>query len=231
MTVLKNGTEELIRYYRNNRQRSYSYILPLLSLHREDILIDKFGQYTSDKEYCMLLNCFIKDENHPNLNNHIFLLYKFYGSREFVQFEKQLQDHPYYLNMYDPYSNMVMFIFEVPPVVENDYKLLIKGKYSKISPSTKDKIVDFHGVREQGASSKLIQVLYKMEAAFKANEDEINKGLPTSQWITIPREQEASSMMDIDKETFKLIPIQDRIAENSNPENITGFNEEESKKG
>ncbi len=228
MAILKSGAEELIRHYRNKKTRSFSYIMPLLTLHREDIFVDKYGSYSSNKDSSLFLNCFAKDEAYPDLDNHIFLLYKFFGSREFMQFEKRLQTHPYYVDMYDPYSNMVMFMFEVPPTVKSDYDLLLKGQYSKITDASKNKIIDFHDLRGLGGKAKITQILYRLEAAYVDNEEAMNKGLPPREWVRIPRTQEATSVMDIEgDETFKHISTEDKIQGNKRAENITGFGEEE----
>ena len=59
--------------------KSYTYVLPMLST---EITLVKEG----------LVNTFIGDQEYPQYDNHIFLLYKFNGSKEFLEYEDFLKN-------------------------------------------------------------------------------------------------------------------------------------------
>ena len=100
--------------------KSYTYVLPMLSPYiniRRD----------------QLVNAFIGDKDFPEYDNHIFLLYKFNGSKAFLQYEDYLEHSKLFVKTYDPDKNHVMYIFNVPSFYRNDYNLFRKGKYSEMA--------------------------------------------------------------------------------------------------
>lgn len=100
-----------------------------------------------------LVNCYIMDLNYPEYNNHIALLYN-YGEwfspsnlKKILTIENNLH---YNVNSklvkrYEPTTDCSVFIFEVPIQYQEDYNLFLAGKYSKLSPGYKNKIIEFHG--------------------------------------------------------------------------------------
>ncbi len=146
-----------------------------------------------------LRGVFIGDEAHPELDNHIFLLYKFIGHRWFTSFESIMQDCDNFVTMYEPDNQNVMFVYDVPEVYQKSYNLFKQSKYSQISERLKGRIVEFHGEEK---TRKIVAVMYKHENMYVAWENEINKDLPRSQHIKIPRDQEASTALDMSIEVY-----------------------------
>lgn len=98
------------------------------------------------------VNCYIMDFNFPEYNNHIILLYD-YGEwlspsnlSRIIKVEERL----YYdvkanlVKRYEPDTRHSVFIYEVPKDYASEYNLFIEGKYSKLSPQYKIKILEFH---------------------------------------------------------------------------------------
>ena len=169
------------------KTKSNTYILPVLS---DEALIIKRN----------LINVYLSAEDKPELDDHIFLLYKFRADEEFLRFEDEVSWSVYHVETYDPDPQHVMIVFKRPEYWKKDIDLVIAGKFSETSEKYKKNLIKFHELPE---FSQVVSVLYKKEAAFIAMEKVINKGLPEEHWTSIPRTQEASSIFNIERETYK----------------------------
>lgn len=171
--------------------KSWTYALPMLGKHKEEF---------SHKQLFPLTNfrgCFLQDENCPELNTSIFLLYRFSSSDIYLRYEERLLSHKNFNLMYEPDKYHTMYVFDVADKYLDDYGLLMDSKYSKMSPTYKAHVLKFHNLTKKG---QVHGVLYKTEERFQKLERDLN--------ISIPREQEASSILDMNKESFKtnLLP-------------------------
>lgn len=146
-----------------------------------------------------LRGVFIGDEAHPELDNHIFLLYRFSGNRWFTSFEAILQDCDYFVTTYEPDKQDVMFVFDVPEKYQESYTAFKQSKYSQIQEKLKKRIVEFHG---EQYTEKIVAVMYKHESMYLAWEKKLNENLPSSQHVRIPRDQEASTVLDMSLEVY-----------------------------
>ena len=122
--------------------------------------------YSTDRKDSFFINssfrnCFVGDVNHPELQNKIFLLYKYKMSIDFIKFERSLELMSQYETDYD-YSDehQVMFVFNVPEEHEEDYQLFLQGRYSQFSEYLKQKILAFWQFDE---NSLFYSILYKTE--------------------------------------------------------------------
>ena len=169
--------------------RSYTYLSPMLS---DEALGIKY----------MLRNAFIADEDYPEFNYHIFLLYQFSGDITFSRFEKEVEYGKHFVKSYDVDKYQVMKVFSVPDKYKKEYDLFMDSKYSKFSESYKNKILEFHNLPKEDVvqnevlvtESYIADVLWKRERAFQKLEDLIG--------CKIPRNQEASGKWEIDREIF-----------------------------
>lgn len=152
-----------------------------------------------------LRGVFIGDINHPELDNHIFLLYQFSGHRWYTAFEKQLEECDEFRGSYEVDRAHVMYVYEVPTHQQSNYNKFRASKYSEISERMKQRIIGFHGVEK---TRKVAAVMYRHESMYQEWEARINAGLPSRQHIKIPREQEATEVLKMDQEVFnqKLLP-------------------------
>lgn len=166
--------------------RSLSYVLPMLDWWSKDFLINE-----------QFVGCFIGDVSCPDLDNNIFVLYRFSGNRSYLNFETVLRESEYYENSYEPDKYHTMFIFKVPAHHQINYELFKESRYSKLSEEYKQRMLDFYD-----RSESLEAVLYKHESKYQEWEEELNKGLPRSRWTRIPRDMEASSAINLDEEYF-----------------------------
>lgn len=163
-----------------------SYILPMLHWWDKTFLINS-----------QFVGCFIGDIDYPAFDNHILLLYKFSGNRTYLNFESDLRENEYFVDSYEPDRYHTMFVFDVPANYQVNFDLFKESKYSKLSEEYKQRVLDFYD-----RSISLEAVLYKLESKYQEWEEELNRGLPRSNWITIPRDMEASSAIDINEEYY-----------------------------
>ena len=159
--------------------KSYTYVLPMLH---------PYIQVNKDR----LVNAFIGDEDLPEYDNHIFLLYKFSGSKQFLAYENRLESSDLFVKSYDPDKNHVMFIFNIPSFYKQDYKLYKQGKYSEMSYDYKVVIFEFHSIYDH--EHKVAKVLFKHPDLKEELEDRIDAALPKG--------AEVSSVPDLGTEIY-----------------------------
>lgn len=167
------------------KTRSYTYVLPMLGLSP--------AYYAGHLE-----NVFYGDTSKPELDEHIFLLFKFNGERKrpshtsYLWIEEDLKKHPIYTAMYDPDPTHVMMVFDVPSICLRDYSLFKQGLYSKMSDVYKASILEFHyndSITRQASTVR--KVLYRDESLYKDWENRLGMSIQRDQEISsVPNEKE-----------------------------------------
>jgi hypothetical protein len=163
------------------KSKSYSYILPML-MHEVPGIKRSLSQ---------LENVFIADESYPFFDSNIFLLYEFTGEMWFLEFEEVVKGFSLHELTEDKDKFHVMMVFKVPPEYKKDYELFKQSKYSKMSKEYKETIQKFHSLHKD---HPIMDVLYGKERAYALLEEKLN--------VKIPREQEASSVLNMKDETY-----------------------------
>lgn len=89
-------------------------------------------------------NCFIGDAHHPEIGQGIFILYDYQMTINYVKFERKLELLSEFKTDYD-YGDerQTMYVFNIPDAHLKDFSLFLEGRYTKISPSLKSKILKF----------------------------------------------------------------------------------------
>tara|TARA_R110002126_G_C10453787_1_gene499793 strand:+ start:1435 stop:2031 length:597 start_codon:yes stop_codon:yes gene_type:complete len=167
------------------KTKTFTYLLPCLGL-----ITNRFKD--------QIVNAFIGDDDYPKLDNHLFVLYKFFGSVEFLDFEQELEEFPIYECTYDPESQYVMKVFKIPEGSKEDFQNFKSSKYSHLSKILKTKIMAFHCI---SPDNPIIDILYKREAAFTRLEAELNK-YPEVSITKLDRNLEASGLLDMTREIY-----------------------------
>ena len=166
---------------KSKKTKSYSYILPML-MHVVP------GLKSSQEQ---LDNVFIADENYPYLDNHIFLLYEFTGEMWFLEYEEMVKTSLGYELTEDKDKFHVMMVFKVPEQYKEDFQKFKESKYSEMSDQYKEQIKKFHALHND---HPIIDVLYRREKAYTLLEEKLN--------VRIPRDLEASSVLNIEDELY-----------------------------
>lgn len=166
--------------------KSFIYLLPMVGISlglRRNHLIDFAG-------------IFVKNEDYPELgpdDKLLYLLFHNFENSHTVPCRKVLEKS---CISYDPDDASTMYVFTVPDEYKREYNKFIQSKYSEFSDNYKHSIIKFHDYRESinprgmRDGSKILDILYRKEAAYKRQEEVLNMDLPRSSWISIPRDQE-----------------------------------------
>jgi hypothetical protein len=156
--------------------KSGIYILPMLGFKDTQF----WSKFTMPQ--CQFRNCFIGD-NIKGTKNRILLVYEFSSNTSYKNFENTLRKHELFEEDFEFGSHHTVFVFRVPEEYKKDYNLIIVGKYSEISKTYKDHIIDFHSFV---ADSETFGILYKTGKRKEQLEAIINEGLPKFYWTIIP---------------------------------------------
>ena len=177
----KEVIERDIRLVEN---KSLYYFLPML------------GEYIY--EFLNLKGVFVWNEDYPDYDNHIFLLFKKSIHVKFTENLNRLKSFSNYLSEYQPDKFHTMLIFSIHKRLIEDYELLKEGQYSKISEQYKRQIVKFHNIKNNSSNVNLrniYNVLYCREEYRLELEDKYN--------VEIPPGQELASLLRKDEFIYR----------------------------
>jgi hypothetical protein len=165
ITKTSSYSEKGVGYdlYTSQLNKSSMYILPLLG-----------GNRATMKWNHSLVNCFIGTEEW-GVTETILVWYRFDGTKESVEFEEKIMEHPNYIGTHDVDKYHVMYEFSVPERFKDDYYLLVDGKYSRIKEATKNTILDFHFSTK---TRPLGRILYKDPQRKREIEEELLIKIP-----------------------------------------------------
>lgn len=122
-------------------------------------------------------NAYLYNENFPEYNDgkHLFIAYRFFDDDRFRELESVILKNPNYLKTVEPNSDFTMYIFEIPKLLHSDVWFFKRGKYSKLSATSKSKIITFHQAK---LDDWISLVLYKHSRLKKEIEQELDCYLP-----------------------------------------------------
>jgi ssDNA-binding Zn-finger/Zn-ribbon topoisomerase 1 len=161
------------------KTKSFTYILPLMA-------------HFIDLRKRNLVNTFIGCSDYPELDNHIFLLYKFHGTKEYILYEEELENNTLFEKKFDPDKEHVMFAFKVPEDYQDVYNQFKAGKYSELPEDYKIQIFKYHNILS--ADHKVAKVLFKHPDLREELEERIG--------VEIPENMEVSSIPDMNLEIY-----------------------------
>ncbi len=187
--------------------KSSIFIMPLLALNGE--IRTNFRWNTN---FC---NCFIGTEEQGDYGDHIYLLYRFEGTKEFSSYENYLQRHSWFIgeNQIDHYHTL--YQFKPDKVFMEDFKLIVKGKYSSISEIAKNRILGFHCVTKDKTLGK---ILYKDNTLKEELEDKLSS---KESIVRIPEDLDLHDIFNIDDEIYlNKYKIKKEIKNDSNNKNF-----------
>ena len=151
-----------------------------------------------------LRNAFIGHDEYPQFTEHIFLLYRFSGDKEFLALEDKISNTPLLEMSYEPDKYHTMMVLKVPDKYIVDYSHYILSKYSMFSESYKKEVLAFHNISytDDTRPHPIKGVLFREEWAYVKLEEKLNDDLPSSHHITVNREQEVGSVWEYDLEMY-----------------------------
>ena len=181
---------------RSNDPESSGYQLVIHTLTRSSNLIMPFlGNsrqfFRWGKNFC---NCFIGTEEHGDYGSSIYLLYRWDGTKKFVEFEEEIQSHPWFAGSYEPDKHHSMYEFCIPDG-NTDITAVLKGQYSQISSEGKEQILNFHG---HGKDHRMAKI-FRRDPILR---EQMIRELSIKTRVEIPEDAELLSKFVIDDEMY-----------------------------
>jgi hypothetical protein len=162
------------------RNKSFTYILPMMSLY-------------FDIKPQNLLNTFLRSSDKPEFKNHIFLLYKFSGDKNYLVYEDYLENQELFETSYDPDKYHTLYCFKIPDSHKDIYDKFLKGRYSEFPQDYKVHIFKYHGIKNP--THRVAQVLFRHPDLREEWEEKLG--------VEISDEAEVSSPPDLELETYQ----------------------------
>jgi hypothetical protein len=159
--------------FREQINKSLLLLLPLISNENED-WTEYTGEYKlSEDRNTSFVNGYYSDVNRPYMEECIHLMFETEIDIKFDLKKKELNENyqSKYLTKIDDKFYMI-YSFKIPDRFKRDYKLMVKGKYSKLDDETKTKIVDFWKLNPK---SQLFKSLYTNGNSLSTFTDELIK--------------------------------------------------------
>lgn len=177
-------TEKIITpYHRLAENKSLFFCLPMLG--------------DNIRSFMNLRGCFIGDEDYPQFNNNIFILYRRDISEEYKTYIEFAKLSPYHRHSYQPDDFHDMLVYDIPINNVLDYSKFRQSKYSELSHKYKQHIIRFFNLTKMnsdGSLNKIVAILYKDPAYRKQREEEL--------LVTIPEDLELGSLLDPQLEMY-----------------------------
>lgn len=171
--MIDKRDNRIINVFESIYNNATTFALPLLFDSRELASYVEFkdGYYTGYLVNTFIACSFISKRD----NNSIYLLLKFSKSDRYKSQENYFIKHKNFIKNIDINHNYVIYEFSIPQKFRRDYKLLLEGKYSKLSNDAKKQIREFHnGSKEAELARKVLQ---RDKEAVKKLEDSLGMNL------------------------------------------------------
>lgn len=177
--------------------KSKTYLLPLLS---EVVQFDL--TYFSSLE-----NTYVFDDANK-YKDCIYLLHKTnFKDENFTQYEHNLLNNDFFVNLVDTSNNSSVYIFNFPKEYIHEYNMFIDGRYSHFGEDAKKLILAFWGELYQNNLNavnfllKVKQILFKDDKLRRQLEQELGTQIPDDAELTdkIEKEEETCYISMYDK--------------------------------
>ena len=181
-------TESISQKVMSNN-KSATYLLPLL------------GKFIKLDFSSLMVNCYIRFNRPMGIEFPIGILYDISGISPYeasIAYEIELQSSELFHRDFIVDNDYKLYVFKFPIRYITEYQLFQEGKYSEMSKEAKDVIINYTVLtyKYHPITEDIVGVLYKK----KERKEKLEKMLG----MTIPDDVELSSIMDIEKETFKF---------------------------
>jgi hypothetical protein len=141
-----------------------------------------------------IVSSFLGIEEYPEYNHKLCVLLR-YNDKRYQELEELFSTYGGLIHSYETDYLHTMYIYNIPDSHKQSFEYLMEGKYSKIFDEHKQEIVKFNSLPYADHGKAIYNILYKKEDAYKLSEKHYN--------IVIPRNQEAESIINFDKQVYK----------------------------
>lgn len=125
--------------------KTATFLFPLLNVPKSLFdchITDSWGRLKYKSRF---LNAYLANNTISKYKeeNYIHVLVRGYRDTDFEKFHSTIQAFPNFIDEYD-IKECTVFIFSIPTDYQNDFDLLINGKYSEITANSKKLILGNH---------------------------------------------------------------------------------------
>ena len=172
------------------KNKTVAYLLPLVANKN-----NKFADFKDDEHFpkCNFINAFRYCEEYPELDSHVFVLYKYSPNPLFDDFINRFKKYANFHSVIDNDKYTIIVVFKFPIDSIKTLQHFDKGAYSKIRADDKKRILDFYSVTSSDKFGPA-GVLYKKEWRRLEIEQKID--------MKLPEDAELSSIPDLEQETY-----------------------------
>jgi hypothetical protein len=194
-----------------DKNKTIGYLLPFLHNNGKLNCENFFSKSDINFPVNHFVNVFNKCEEFSELDQHLFLLYKFSPNPIFQNFESKLSYLPEFVQAYDPDKYHRMFVFKLDDEYIDAIQKFREGKFSKIKERHKDIIMKFHRLdpdlylrKSDDNRNNISGTLYKQQWKKTQIEEEFlnSPSLHKSEWVRLPHDAEYTSIPNDEHETY-----------------------------
>ncbi len=125
--------------------KTATFLFPLLNVPKslfDCYITDSWGRLKYKSRF---LNAFLSNNTISKYKegNYIHILVRGYRDTDFDKFYSTIQAFPNFIDEYDIHQSII-FIFSIPTDYQNDFNLLLQGRYSEITANSKKLILANH---------------------------------------------------------------------------------------
>ena len=177
---------------KNIKTKTVAYLLPLIANKN-----GKLADFKDSEHFpkCNFVNAFRYCEEFPDLDTHIFVVYKFSPHPQFEELLNKFKRYSSFHSIIDNDKFSIIIVFEILNLSKKSLELFDKGAYSKFRAEDKKQILDFYSVTSSDKFGPA-GVLYKKEWRRLEIENKID--------MKLPEDAELSSIPDLEQETYYL---------------------------
>lgn len=172
------------------KNKTVAYLLPLIGNKNS-----KFADFKDDEHFlkCNFINAFRYCEEFPDLDSHVFVIYKYSPHPQFEELLSKFKKYATFHSVIDNDKFSIIVVFKIPEISKKTLELFDKGAYSKFRAEDKKQILNFYSVTSSDKFGPA-GVLYKKEWKRLEIESKID--------MKLPEEAELSSVPYLDQETY-----------------------------
>lgn len=197
----KNKVEYSTYYIANKiyKNKPAEFQINEFDLNETSIFVTPLVLLTNDlANLDCFINSYIRHYKYENyIGDQLYFIYRYSPFDYYDKIVSYFKNHPRFVEYFkDQDKRFDVFTIEIPKQYTNDVKLLMKGKFSKISNNAKMKILSYHKL---GINSPIYDVLYRTDKLKKEKEKELG--------VIIPDDIDLRSIPSLEKEIWNYSKI------------------------
>ena len=182
--------------------KTATFVFPLLGISKATFKCEK-TTFSKTETLSRFNNAFLHDGISGKYDNHVSILINNYRDVKFDDFYTNVSSHETFVDSYEIDEALIM-VFAIPEDKMDDFNCILEGRYSEISPDSKQLIISNHFF--DNSSTVIPMILHKSDALRKIWEDKIGVSLEGREvWGVMVKDFETLTMSKLDKVISKKL--------------------------